>query len=149
METTPPTPPPTAPQTKGNWWARNWKWFVPAGCLTVFVLFVAFIASILLLVFSAMKSSDVYKDALAKAQAEPAVIEALGTPIRDGMFASGSTHVDGASGDANLAIPVSGPKGKGTLYVVASKSAGHWNYSILALEVSATKERIDLLHDSR
>jgi len=22
------TPPPIPPQTRGNWWTRNWKWWV-------------------------------------------------------------------------------------------------------------------------
>jgi hypothetical protein len=140
-----PTPPPVPPS--GNWWTRNWKWFVPLGCLSSIALFVVFIASIMLIVFGAMKSSDVYKDALAKAKAEPAVIEALGSPIEDGMFVSGSTNVNGASGEANLAIPIHGPKRKGTLYVVAQKSVGAWNYSNLVVEVKGTKQRIDLLHE--
>lgn len=145
METT--TPPPSAPQPKRNWWTRNWKWFVPTGCLTILLLFALFFTSIVLFAFGIMKSTDIYKDALAKAQADPAVIEALGSPIKDGMIFSGKTDVNGASGEANLAIPISGPKGKGTIYVVAEKSAGLWNYSILAVEVSQTKERIDLLHE--
>ena len=100
-----------------------------------------------MIVFSAMKSSDVYKDALAQAKTEPAVIEALGSPIKDGMFVSGSTNVNGASGEANLAITIYGPKGEGTLYVVAEKSVGAWNYSNLVVEVKKTKNRIDLLHE--
>jgi hypothetical protein len=142
-----PTPPPVPAQPKRNWWTRNWKWFVPTGCLTIFAIFALFVCSIVVLVFSVMKSTDIYKDALAKAKAEPAVIEALGSPIKDGMIFSGKTEVNGASGQANLAIPISGPKGKGTLYAVAEKSAGQWNYSILAVEIKETKERIDLLHE--
>jgi len=115
-------PPPLPLQPRGNWWTRNWKWFVPTGCFTILILFAAFITLIVMIVFSAMKSSDVYKDALKRAKAEPAVIEALGSPIKDGMFVSGSTKVNGASGEANLAIPIYGPKGEGTLYVVAEKS---------------------------
>lgn len=141
------TPPPIPPQTKGNWWTRNWKWFVPTGCLTIIVLFVAFIGLIVMIVFSALKSSDVYKNALARAKSNPAVIEALGSPIKDGVLVSGSTNVNGASGQANLAIPIYGPKGEGTLYVVAQKSVGAWNYSNLVLEVKKTKKRIDLLHE--
>jgi hypothetical protein len=140
-------PPPIPPQARGNWWTRNWKWFVPTGCLTMIALFAAFIVLIAMIVFSAMKSSDVYKDALAKAKAEPAVVEALGSPIEDGMFVSGNTKVNGGSGEANIAIPISGPKGKGTLYVVATKSVGFWNYSSLVVEVTQTKQRIDLLHE--
>jgi len=140
-------PPPLPLQPRGNWWTRNWKWFVPTGCFTILILFAAFITLIVMIVFSAMKSSDVYKDALKRAKAEPAVIEALGSPIKDGMFVSGSTNVNGASGEANLAIPIYGPKGEGTLYVVAEKSVGAWNYSNLVVEVKKTKNRIDLLHE--
>jgi hypothetical protein len=142
-----PSPPPIPSRSRGNWWTRNWKWFVPTGCLTIVILFAAFIGLIVMIVFSAMKSSDVYHDALARAKAEPAVIEALGSPIKDGMFVSGSTNVNGASGKANLAIPIYGPKGEATLYVVAEKSVGAWNYSNLVVEVTKTKKRIDLLHE--
>jgi hypothetical protein len=113
------------------------------------ILVAAFVGSIVVIVFSAMKSSDVYREALARAKAAPAVVEALGSPIKDGMFVSGSTNVNGASGEANLAIPISGPKGEGTLYVAATKSVGVWNFSSLVLEVKQTKRRIDLLHESK
>ena len=136
----------TQPVTsKPNWWKRNWKWFVPLGCLSVAFLFLAFVGSILVIVFGAMKSSDVYREALARAKAAPAVIEALGSPIKDGFLISGNTNVNGASGESNLAIPISGPKGKGTIYVSANKSLGQWNYSGLVVEVGQTHERIDLL----
>jgi hypothetical protein len=133
---------------KPNWWKRNWKWFVPLGCFTVVLLFLAFVGSILVIVFSAMKSTDVYKEALNRAKADPAVIEALGSPIKDGFLISGNTNVNGASGESNLAIPISGPKGKGTIYVSANKSLGQWNYSGLVVEVGQTHQRIDLLQKS-
>jgi cytochrome oxidase complex assembly protein 1 len=131
---------------KPSWWKRNWKWFVPLGCFTMVLLFVAFVGSIVLIVFSAMKSTDVYREALARAKADPAVIEALGSPIKEGFLVSGNTNVNGASGESNLSIPISGPKGKGTIYVSASKALGQWNYSGLVVEVGETHQRIDLLH---
>jgi hypothetical protein len=138
----------TQPATaRPNWWKRNWKWFVPTGCFTVMLLFLVFVGSILVIVFRAMKSTDVY-EALARAKADPAVIEALGSPIKDGFLMSGNTNVNGASGESNLAIPISGPKGKGTIYVSANKSLGQWNYSALTVEVAQTHERIDLLQKS-
>jgi hypothetical protein len=137
-----------SPTPKPNWWKRNWKWFVPLGCLTVAALFVVFVGSIVFIVFSAIKSTDVYKDALARAKADPAVMEALGSPIKEGFLVSGNTNVNGASGEANLSIPVSGPKGDGTLYVAATKSLGRWNYSGLVVEIAKTRQRIDLLHGS-
>ena len=127
---------------------RNWNWFVPLGCFSMVLLVVAFVASIALIIFSAVKSTDVYKDALARAKSHPAVIEALGSPITEGFLVSGNTNVNGASGETNLAIPISGPKGKGTVYVAATKSLGRWNYSGLVMEISGTHQRIDLLHSS-
>jgi hypothetical protein len=134
------------PIHKPNWWNRNWKWFVPLGCFSIALMFLLFVGSILVIVFSTLKSTDVYKESLARAKADPAVIEALGSPIRDGFLMSGNTNVNGASGESNLAIPISGPKGKGTIYVSANKSLGRWNYSGLVVEVAQTHERIDLLH---
>ena len=92
-----------------------------------------------------MKSSDVYKEALARAKASPAVAEALGTPIKAGYFTSGNINVSGPSGDAELSIPISGPKGQATIYLEARKSAGEWAFSLLEVEIVETKERIDLL----
>jgi len=112
------------------------------------LMFLVFIGSILVIVFSAMKSTDVYKEALARAKANSVVIEALGSPIKDGFLVSGNTNVNGASGESNLAIPISGPKGKGTIYVSANKSLGQWNYSGLVVEIGQTHQRIDLLQKS-
>jgi hypothetical protein len=118
---------------------------VPLGCFTMVLVFLIFVGSILVIVFSAMKSTDVYKDALARAKTDPAVIEALGSPIKDGFLMSGNTNVNGAAGESNLSIPISGPKGKGTIYVSAQKSLGKWMYSGLVVELAQTHQRIDLL----
>ena len=141
-------PPPLPATPKSNWWKRNWKWFVPLGCFTVVLLLFVFAGSIVVIAFSAMKSSDVYREALARAKTDPAVMDALGSPIKDGVLVSGNSSVNGASGESNLAIPISGPKGKGTIYVSAIKSLGRWNYSGLVVEVGQTHERIDLLQRS-
>ena len=58
---------------------------MPLGCFTVALLFLVFVSSGLVIVFSAIKSTNVYKEALARAKADPAVIEALGSPIKDGF----------------------------------------------------------------
>ncbi|HEY4255904.1 MAG TPA: cytochrome c oxidase assembly factor Coa1 family protein [Candidatus Udaeobacter sp.] len=120
---------------------------MPLGCFSFAVLFVVFVGSVVLIVFSAVKSTDVYKDALARAKVHPAVIEALGSPISEGFFVSGNTNVNGASGEANLSIPIGGPKGKGTIYAAAKKSLGRWNYSGLVFEIAKTHQRIDLLQN--
>ena len=139
------TQPPLHQEKSRNWWQRNWKWFVPVGCLGALVIFAAFIMLIVTVVFGMIKSSDVYKDALATARAHPSLVKALGSPIEEGIFVMGSINMSGASGQADLAIPISGPNGKGTIYAVASRSAGQWTFSKLFVEIKTTKERIDLI----
>src|ERR1700752_3942738 len=129
MDPNPPPPNPT-PQPKG-WWGRNWKWFVPTGCLGMLVLAAGFFFFIIAIVFGALKSSDAYKTALARAKADPRVVSALGSPTEDGFFPMGKTNVSGTSGQSDMTVSLSGPKGKGTLYFVASKFAGQWTFSKL------------------
>lgn len=142
----PTTPGNNQPQRTG-WWGRNWKWFVPTGCMGMLLLVVGFAFFIIAIVFGALKSSDAYKDALAKAKADSRVVNALGSPIEDGMFISGKTNVSGTSGHADMTVPISGPKGKGTIYFVASKFAGQWTFSKLMVEIAGTGQRIDLIED--
>lgn len=128
-----------------SWWQRNWKWFVPVGCLSIFALVTAFIGLIVTFLFWVMKSSDVYKLALDKVVSNPEVVEALGSPIQEGFFVTGSIKVSGTSGNADLSIPISGPKGEGTIYLEASKSEGVWTFSKLSVVVKDSNRRINLL----
>ena len=134
--------PPPMPQP--NWFGRNWKWVVPVGCL----LPVLFAGGCALLVFffamGIMKQSDAYKIALARAQATPAVIEAIGSSISQTGIVSGNSNVNGPTGETNLSIPLSGPKGKATLYVEAKKSADIWLFQTMVVKIEKTGERIDL-----
>ena len=132
------------PQKRG-WWGRNWKWVVPVGCLGVVVLSLAFVAGLLFLIFGIMKSSDAYKGAVTQAQVHAVVQDRLGEPIEAGLIVTGNVNVSGSSGQASLTIPISGPKGKGTLYVEATKSAGQWTFSELVVEVRESGEQVDLL----
>ena len=140
----PPVPPTSPPPSKPRgWWTRNWMWFVPTGCLSLIVLFALFVAGMVVIVFGALKSTDVYKTAVARAKANMEVRAALGDDVHPGIFLSGNTNVSGGSGQADLSIPISGSKGKGTIYVVATKSAGEWNYSKLVVKTEGG-ETIDL-----
>ena len=145
MESNPPAQPPALPNQppRKGWWSRNWKWFVPTGCFTLIALGVIFVVCIFLLVFSVLKSSDVYKSALSRAKSDDRVVAALGKPIHEGMFTSGKINVNGTSGEADIGIPISGPKGKATIYAVGTKSAGEWNFSKLAVQLDGG-ETIDL-----
>jgi hypothetical protein len=141
------TPPPLPGKQSGSWWQRNWKWFVPVSLGSI-VVFFSFIMLIVTFVFGLMKSCDAYKGALAMAQNNPYVQEALGSPIEDGLLVMGNITVNGSSGHADLSIPVSGPHGRGRIFVLATKSAGQWTFQTLVVDIETTNERIDLIADN-
>lgn len=140
------TNPPQEPEQKQRGFLRrNCVWIVPVGCGGCLVVVVAFVAVVVLCAIDVMTSVGGYKEGLARAKASPAVQSALGTPIEAGFFVSGSVKVDAVSGHADLSIPLSGPKGKGTLRVKATSSGKTWTFQTLAVDVAATGQTIDLL----
>lgn len=129
------------PPAETSWIQRNAKWLIPvlllalAGIVTaVFSVFVGF-----------MKSSEPYRLALARAQASPAVIAVLGTPVDAGFLVLGNIHQTATAGQAQLEIPLRAPRGSGTLYVVAAKAGGAWQFEILIVQPTGSPQRIDLL----
>jgi hypothetical protein len=122
---------------------------ITCGVLTAVALCVFLIvggaAGIIATVFGSIKSSDVYQSALTEAMANPELLDALGDPIKAGLIPSGSISVENTTGEASLAIPISGPKGKGTLYIEATKSAGTWTYTVMEVAVDGQPGRINLL----
>lgn len=142
---TPPSFGPVGANVRPNWFSRNWKWLIPAGLLTLLFLIASFIGAVFVLVETSFQHSDIYVQALAKARANPQVAEKLGRPLKAGWLASGNMSTSGSSGDADLSIPLTGPKGKGTLHLVAKKHAGVWKIETLQVEVNGDAEPIDLL----
>ncbi len=109
---------------------------------------VLFCGGLLTLVFSvgysALKNEWYYEQAVARTRANAEVTAILGTPI-DAGFPSGNLNRSGRSGHADLSIRISGPDGKGTIYVVAEKSDGQWSFSKLEVTIHPTGELIDLM----
>ncbi len=133
------------PPEQRGWFGRNWKWFVPIGCLSVVLMAVAAVAAVIYFAFGAIKSSEVYQEALTKTRSNQAVIRELGEPIEPGWLISGSFNVSGDSGNADVKIPVSGPKKSGTVYATAIKRQGKWDFSALEVEIEGETKRINLL----
>ncbi len=118
-----------------------------SGCLSavaVMLLIGGFVGGILFMVMGSFKSSPVYLDAMKAAQSDPRVVNALGTPIESGWFVTGSIEEQGLSGDANLVIPISGPRGSGTLYAAAREGNGEWQYYTLAVRIDGQNQIIPL-----
>ncbi|HTQ84710.1 MAG TPA: cytochrome c oxidase assembly factor Coa1 family protein [Candidatus Solibacter sp.] len=115
------------------------------------LIVVLFGGAIVATVFSLLGRSDACALAMEQARASQQVKEQLGEPLEQGLFVTGNINLSGGSGRAQLAIPISGPKGKGTLYIVATKSMGVWKADALQLAGNGNSFRIDLLQgaDSR
>lgn len=131
-------------QPRKNWWDRNWKWFVPTGCLSLVVLCGLVIAGIFWGITSILKGSDSYKTAMNEVQHNKIVIEKLGSPIQEDGIASGSVNINNNVEHCDLQIPIKGSKEKAILYVVATKR-GTWKYNEMTVYIEKTKEEIDLL----
>jgi Cytochrome oxidase complex assembly protein 1 len=137
-----PVPAPAAmPNQRRSWLGRNWKKLLAA----VFVCGLVFVVGIVALIMGTMRSSDVATEAFARARSNTLVAQRLGAPISEGWFVGGSINVSPGSGDADLSVPISGPKGKGTVYVTARKTAGTWAYSMMLAAIDGSNEKIDLL----
>jgi Cytochrome oxidase complex assembly protein 1 len=133
------------PTPQPSWWSRNWKWFVPLGCLGCCALPVAFGVGVFLFVMGMIKTSDVYREAFQRAQTSPEVVAQIGRPVDAGWLVGGSINVSGPAGEANFAIPLTGPKGAGKVYVVAEKRLGRWEFSTLTFEDERSSKRVNLL----
>lgn len=128
---------------KGN--RRVW---LTCGIFTAVFLLIFLCAAltfgIMAVAFGSMKSSAPYQQALQSVQTNPQAIQALGEPIKAGFLLSGSINLNSNTGEASLAIPVSGPRGKGTIYVEAEKYDNAWHYTRLELQVDGRPAPIPL-----
>lgn len=106
--------------------------------------FVLFVGAIYFGVVTMMRSSEPYQIAVASAKDDPRVIQRIGTPITEGWLPTGSINYKNSSGDADIAIPISGPLGSATIYVVASKSDGEWSFTTLDCKFKGSGERLPL-----
>lgn len=112
-------------------------------------LWVAFVLAMVGLFFLAMgwlKDSEVFRLSLERLQANADAVEMIGTPVKTG-FPSGSFDEQGTGGSASFSYTVTGPKGKGTVYVEATRDMGQWQIDRMALEEDGTGRRIDLSPD--
>lgn len=127
-----------------SWLNRNWKWLIPSGCLTLLILFGLFIGGIFYEVTSIIKDSDAYKESMTAVQNNKLVVEKLGSPIEtDGMVSGNVTSTNDVR-TCDVQVPLKGPKGKATLFVVGEKR-GKWKYSEMSVYIENTDEKIDLL----
>ncbi len=130
---------------KRSWLEEHPFWKIPLGCLTLILLMGLFAVGLITVITTSFRSSDVYKQALTQATANSQVRELIGEPIKPAWFISGQLNVSGSTGSANLSIPISGPRAKGTIRAVANKTGGGWRFTHLQVIVEGQPAAIDLL----
>jgi len=140
---------PEAPRP--GWWSRNWKWFVPTGCclgtllgvILAIAIFGMGIVGLVSGISKILKNSEPYQTAVARAKASDKVTAVIGTSIEEG-FPMGKVNTNNDEGEADLSIPITGSKGKATIYVVGTRAGGTWTYSKMTVKVTGTDEEIEL-----
>jgi len=128
-----------------SWLEQHPRSKIPLGCLTLLFLIGMFVVLLVTIITTSFRSSDVYKQAMAEAAANEQVHAQIGNPIKADWLISGELKVSNDTGSANLAIPISGSRGRGTIRAVASKSGGVWRFSCLQVVVEGHRSVIDLL----
>lgn len=128
----PPPPMPAAPKSS----PAKWIFVGCGGCLALIVVFVLFSAVLTWFAMGTVRSTDFYTEAMRRVQSSPQVREALGSPVESGWSFQGSVNYKNGSGTASLSLPISGPKGSGTLKAEAERQSGQpWQYSVLEVKV--------------
>ncbi len=126
-----------------DWFSRNGRWAMPVFGVLGLLAVGAFIAAVMAFVLGTMKQSDPYQRGMEIARADERVQSLLGSPIAEGWLITGSITLDDDTGEAEMTIPVTGPRGSGILQVYGEKEAGQW--SLLHLVLLAEGGSIDLL----
>jgi hypothetical protein len=112
-------------------------WKIVTSVLTVFVVGVAlFVVGLLATIERSFRSSAAYAMAMDRAQGSECVIKTLGQPLIAKGFISGNLNTNNDAGDADLDIPIHGPKAGGNLHVEAKKTSGRWTINSLTVEHS-------------
>ncbi|WP_207759674.1 cytochrome c oxidase assembly factor Coa1 family protein [Xanthomonas prunicola] len=132
MSLPPPIPPASPqPQRAHDFWSRHWRWVVPGIGVVLFVLLALVIGALICVISAAVKSSDVYRDALQIARTDARVVRLLGTPITEAFLPNGSVRYSGPTGEAHFSVGLQGPRGEGSVQVDATRRHGRWTYQTL------------------
>lgn len=100
------------------------------GCGALVTCFIALFVFAMAGVLYFMRHSEVNELAVAKARQSPQIVAALGEPVEQGWWVSGNVSVSGSSGEADLTIPISGPKGSASMHIIATKDASGWKFTL-------------------
>ena len=141
----PPQPPPIGGPIQQGASNKKWIFWGCGGCLGLLVI--GGIAAFFIFkgIIGLLEQSPPYQDGLAKAQSSAEVKAALGEPIETDGMVSGNINYNNDTGNADLIVPIKGPKGTGTLHIKSAKASGqNWSSSTLSVTPQGGQP-IDLL----
>ena len=110
---------------------------VIAGVVGTFFLF---LVALPFAMDEAIRTSSVYPVILEQTRNSTCIATVLGAPYTADKGWSGNFRDHGADGSANLRVPIHGPKGHGTLLVLAEKQTGVWKVTSLKLTQASEEE---------
>ncbi len=119
--------------------------FLIGGVTALIVVGLSCVLGILLFVFGLLRDHTTTQQAVRLAEADARVTAVTGTPLTTGRFVTGQVSTNNGVGSANLSVPVSGPKGSGTISLAAAQDGqGNWVYSKLVFTPAAGGAVVDL-----
>ncbi len=102
----------------------------------------AFTFILVLFITVIIRSSDAYREGVARASRSREVVALIGEPVSAGFFLRGG-KIKGGGRLARIRAPLSGPRGAGTLEIHAVKVEGVLRFDVLKFQGMGTV--VDLL----
>jgi hypothetical protein len=126
-----------------GWFARNWMWVVPVGCLLPIVGCVVIFGGAAWFGLSAMKGSP-YMASVMAVSMNPEVQAALGDSLQPGQPPQADVMPGPGTNQVDFQYTLTGPKGTGKVHVVADRTADGWNYTTHTVTIDGTGEVINV-----
>ena len=129
---------------------RNKKWLIVTSLLLFFATVIFVIsggtenASNYLHIYS---DTEVYQNAVLKANENPRVAEVLGAlePIDNLAIAEGNVVYSNENTNLEMTTRINGDKGKGKIQIIAEKTGDVWNYESIIIRIKNPEEEITII----
>ena len=136
-----------------NWWKRNWKWLVPVGGISLFLILILFssgIGGMGIDLVQAYSDTELYENALEKVKSDKRVTELLGEiePIDELAILEGEVKYSNENKTVNSSIRVTGTKGKARMDISADLINNSWDYEKINIRIKKpveNKQTIEIL----
>ncbi|MEH6420704.1 cytochrome c oxidase assembly factor Coa1 family protein [Pseudomonas sp. CGJS7] len=130
------------------WVHRHWLLVLVLSLVTMVVLSLGIGAGVMYTLMSAMKNTAPYREAMARVRADARMTDSLGQPIESRWVPLGGAE-QREGGVATMVVFLQGPRGRGSVDIVAKFENGAWHYhKVDAVSDGPPRQEFDLLHES-